>query len=93
MTRKNVINRVEPLETLPEGEEFRTYLTDSLRQIRDSVTPVVEFEEYTVANLPSASDNPPPGLVMCTDEVGGYVPVFWDGTNWRRVTDRAIAST
>jgi hypothetical protein len=30
--------------------------------------------------------------VICTDEAGGRVPVFSDGTNWRRVTDRAIAS-
>jgi hypothetical protein len=31
-------------------------------------------------------------MVYCTNETGGAVPVFYDGTNWRRVTDRAIAS-
>ena len=31
-------------------------------------------------------------MVYCTNETGGAVPVFFDGTNWRRVTDRAIAS-
>ena len=30
--------------------------------------------------------------LFCTDETGGPVPVFGDGTNWRRCTDRAIAS-
>lgn len=31
-------------------------------------------------------------LAYCTDEAGGEVLVFYDGTNWRRVTDRAIMS-
>lgn len=28
----------------------------------------------------------------CSDERGGYVPVFGDGVNWRRVSDREIIS-
>ena len=31
-------------------------------------------------------------LVYVSDEVGGAVPAFSDGTNWRRVTDRAVAA-
>ena len=31
-------------------------------------------------------------LIYVTDEAGGAVPAFSDGTNWRRVTDRAIVS-
>jgi hypothetical protein len=31
-------------------------------------------------------------MVYCTNEIGGAVPVFFDGTNWRKVTDREIAS-
>jgi len=46
---------------------------------------------YTVAGLPS------PGtvaqFVYVTNDAGGPVPAFSDGTNWRRVTDRAIVST
>lgn len=46
---------------------------------------------YTVGTLPDAATwiN---AQVVCTNETGGRVPVFSDGTNWRRVTDRAIAS-
>jgi hypothetical protein len=29
---------------------------------------------------------------LVTDESGGAVPAFDDGTNWRRVTDRTIVS-
>ena len=31
-------------------------------------------------------------MVFCNDESGGSIPVFYDGSNWRRTTDRAIAS-
>ena len=31
-------------------------------------------------------------MVFCTNESGGSVPAFYDGTNWRRVTDRTIVS-
>jgi hypothetical protein len=46
--------------------------------------------EYTVAQLPAAT--PSSQMAMVTNEVGGYVLAFSDGTNWRRVTDRAVAS-
>jgi len=29
-------------------------------------------------------------IVYCTDETGGPVLAFYDGTDWRRVTDRAV---
>ncbi len=46
---------------------------------------------YTVATLPSASANTR-GLIYVSDETGGAVPAFSDGTNWRRVTDRVVVS-
>jgi len=48
---------------------------------------------YTVANLPAPEVALIGAMAYCTDEVGGAVPVFCDGTDWRRVTDRTIAST
>jgi hypothetical protein len=46
---------------------------------------------YTVAGLPTADTAAQ--FVYVTNDVGGPVPAFSDGTNWRRVTDRAIVST
>ena len=48
-----------------------------------------QLPSYTVATLPNtvAGD-----LALCTDETGGTTVVFFDGTNWRRMADRAIAS-
>jgi hypothetical protein len=47
-------------------------------------------KSYTVATLPSAASAG--GFIYVSDESGGAVPAFADGTNWRRVTDRAIVS-
>jgi hypothetical protein len=52
--------------------------------------PVV-LPSYAKAALPSAVDNAR-ALIYVTDEAGGEVPAFSDGTNWRRVTDRAVVS-
>jgi len=49
------------------------------------------LKTYTVATVPSVSTYDD-GIIMISDETGGTVPAFSDGTNWRRVTDRAIIS-
>jgi hypothetical protein len=46
---------------------------------------------YTVATLPTAATYAR-GLIYVSDEAGGAVIAFSDGTNWRRVTDRNIVS-
>jgi hypothetical protein len=46
----------------------------------------------TVAQLASLSASPAAQFVYCSNESGGAVPAFSDGTNWRRVTDRAIVT-
>lgn len=47
---------------------------------------------YTVSTVPSASLWTR-GLIYVSDDIGGPIPAFSDGTNWRRVSDRAIVST
>ncbi len=50
----------------------------------------VQLQTYTVSTLPSSATAG--GLIFISDETGGPVPAFSDGTEWRRVTDRAIVS-
>jgi len=47
---------------------------------------------YTVAELADISTFPAGQMIFVTNESGGPVPAFSDGTNWRRVTDRQIVS-
>lgn len=62
---------------------------------RRAITPVAP--SYTKAQLQggaavfTATANPS-AIVVCSDEAGGAVLAFSDGTNWRRVTDRAVIS-
>ncbi len=66
-------------------------LVDGLYFLWATVNP---SHEYTVATVPAAADwGPSNKLIYVSDEVGGSVPAFSDGTDWRRVTDRAVIST
>lgn len=51
----------------------------------------VGLVSYAKASLPAAGSYNA-SMVYVTDEAGGAVPAFSDGTNWRRVTDRAVVS-
>ena len=48
-----------------------------------------KLKAYTVAGVPAAADNTY-AQVFITNETGGATVAFSDGTNWRRVQDRAI---
>jgi hypothetical protein len=50
-----------------------------------------ELFSYTVASLPPAA-NFEGSAVYVRDETGGKTVAFSDGTNWRRVQDRAICA-
>ncbi len=56
----------------------------------------LKIQGYAKAALPTVADwgdtSTFSSLIYVTDEVGGPVLAFSDGTNWRRVTDRAIVS-
>jgi hypothetical protein len=47
------------------------------------------LQSYTVAGVPAAT---PGACIYVSDETGGAVLAFADGTNWRRSTDRAVVS-
>lgn len=77
-------------------EDALDKLTELVQQVNDFLgqsgsDPAVRLPIYTVATLPSASARAP-ALIYVRDEIGGAVPAFSDGTNWRRVTDRTIVS-
>lgn len=52
--------------------------------------PVV-LASYTVSQLSSLSTTAG-GIVYCTNVGTGAEPVFWDGTNWRKFSDRSIVT-
>lgn len=48
-------------------------------------------DTFTVRTVPSAAQ--PGQMIFISDETGGPVMAFSDGTNWRRITDRAVISS
>lgn len=59
--------------------------------VPDDATLLFQAKSYTVSTVPSASTYAR-GVIYVSNEAGGAVIAFSDGTNWRRVTDRAIIS-
>lgn len=49
------------------------------------------IKSYTVATAPTAATTKR-YIIFISDEAGGEVPAFNDGTNWLRMTDRAAIS-
>ena len=88
----SVIGKLPNGTEITISEEQQAYNDEIEQQLNDNVLgQAVILTDYTVATLPSASANSS-GLIFVTNETGGPVPAFSDGTNWRRVTDRAIVS-
>ncbi len=57
----------------------------------DDATLLVQAKTYTVSTLPTAATYPR-GIIYVSNEAGGATLAFSDGTNWRRVQDRAVVS-
>lgn len=67
------------------------WLRDFARDIEADREEALRLPSFTVATLPDAARFER-RWVYVSDETGGAVPAFSDGTNWRRCTDRAIVS-
>ena len=66
--------------TVPAIGDFE-FITDIFGPTGDS---------FTVSGLPSSAQ--PGQMIYVSDETGGATMAFSDGTNWRRITDRAVVS-
>lgn len=94
----NIVSKPDHGNTLVEEgkatEPFQLYLDDIEEKFNSSLLGVsgVELPVYTVSTLPDVPDATKAFLIFVSDESGGAVPAFSDGTNWRRVTDRAVVS-
>lgn len=66
-------------------------LNATVREIVLAVNKLIsgELPRYTVATLPRGKVGQ---HIYVEDETGGAVPAFFDGSDWRRVTDRAVVS-
>lgn len=72
---------------------YQNFLDDLIDRLNSNVFgESLRLMVYTVATLPDVPVATEPGLIFVSDETGGAIPAFSDGTDWRRVTDRAVVS-
>ena len=76
--------------TIFEVRDSADVATADPTDIFDFKIPVV-LPSFTVANLPTTVVAG--AQAFCTNDTGGAVNVFYDGSAWRRCTDRNVAST
>ena len=93
LTIKNLIaESVNPPSTLTGTYTISSPTTITLDPTSEIINDApMKLKGYTVAQLGSLTSSAS-AMVYCTDETGGSIPAFYDGTNWRRVSDRAIVS-
>ena len=69
-----------------DQEAIHTLLFDGTNWVVDNN----DLAQFSVAGLPTVSTIG--RMIYVTNETGGAVPAFLDGTNWRRMQDRAVVS-
>lgn len=80
-------------KSVPISPIMQNFIDDLVQKLNMQIFGrAVRLPGYTVATLPAVPDVSEPSQIFVSDETGGSVPAFSDGTNWRRVTDRAIVS-
>lgn len=72
-----------------DQDRMRRELSSADNQNLKSNASYIPLPKYAKAALPAQAEG---GLIYVRDDVGGATPAFSDGTNWRRVADRAIIS-
>ena len=73
-------------------EAYQNFIDDLVLKLNGKVFgQAIILDSYTVATVPDATEFTG-GMIFISDETGGAVPAFSDGTNWLRVTDRAVIS-
>lgn len=65
-------------------------LNQNISQLVQKTASITTLASYTVASAPATAATG--AMIYVTNESGGAVPAFFDGSVWRRVTDRAVIS-
>lgn len=73
------------------SELMLLFMDDLAQRLNDNLLGQgVQLPTYTVAEANALTAVSAGSMAYISDEAGGGVPAFADGTNWRRVTDRAV---
>lgn len=88
---KNIVSKTGLSDVIGEVIDDRVFPSERLQNFFDEIVERINDTNFTVATLPDPTKNEGRQIYV-SDEVGGATLAFSDGTNWRRVQDRAIVS-
>ena len=96
MAARQVVTRPDHKDPISTGEfptrPYEVFFDDLVLLLNQFVLgQAVSLVSYAVADVPPPA-NWTGAMIYVSDESGGAVTAFSDGTNWRRTTDRAIIS-
>jgi hypothetical protein len=80
-----------PIEDYGSIAEAANVIADYGNLAADTRSPT-PHDSYTVAETLAIAGPTPGDMVFVSNETGGATMAFYDGTNWRRVQDRAVIS-
>ena len=86
-----MISQPPVLQPPNSGGPFGKPWVDWLSALYRSLAPAISLPSYEVGKVPDPAKCTG-SIIYVSNESGGAVPAFSDGTNWRRATDRAIIS-
>lgn len=86
LTVDSLVNSSAGTPTISSGNDLNLQATGEV-----TVNAPFVLQSYTVAQLASVPASAG-AVAYITNETGGAVPAFYDGTNWRRFTDRNIVA-
>ncbi len=88
---KDLVSKTGLSDVIGNIIDDRVFPSDRLQDFLDEIEEKFNDTNFTVATLPDPIKNEGRQIYV-SDETGGATLAFSDGTNWRRVQDRAIVS-
>lgn len=90
MRLANLLNANNVVAWANESVRILESTIDILERTKQTKGAIARVSSFVKTDLPSAAL--PGEIIYVSNEVGGSVLAFSDGTNWRRVTDRAVVA-
>ena len=67
-------------------------VTDSFGSVGTDTRQPTPHDSYTVSEAGSITGMSPGDMIFVSNETGGATMAFYDGSDWRRIQDRAVIS-
>jgi hypothetical protein len=78
--------------TKPLADSVIAYVVQGVNSRKTTLGDIRRLASYTISSLPAPATAGAGAMAYCTDATGGAVPVYCDGSNWKRFDTNAVVS-